>query len=87
MTPHANNHPLPEFNPELNATTRKKLIRVPGTPVSEGKNTERSLRKLASEAFKFTCTQKKTTYKEVANKLIDQMSDEVGRSLVRAITR
>jgi hypothetical protein len=44
--------------------------------MSESKFYERGLKKLAYEAFQFVSQQKKTTYKEVAKKLISQINDE-----------
>jgi hypothetical protein len=59
-----------------NLTTVRKKPYVQNTPVSESKIYERGLKKLAYEAFKFVSHQKKTTYKEVARKLINQLNDE-----------
>jgi len=58
----------------MNTTIRKKGS-IFSTPLSEGKIYERGLKKLAYEAYKFVSHQKKTTYKEVAKKLINQLND------------
>lgn len=44
--------------------------------MSDPRLCERGLKKLAFEAFMFVSTQKKTTYKEVARKLIGQINDD-----------
>mgnify|MGYP000159169329 CR=1 FL=1 len=46
------------------------------TPGAESRTTERGLKRLASEAYNFVTQTKKTTYKDVARKLIEQMSDD-----------
>ena len=51
-------------------------VRKPGlflTPASESRASERGLKKLAWEAFRFVKTSKRTAYKDVANKLIDDL--------------
>ena len=40
------------------------------TPSAECRTPERGLKRLAAEAYRFVTQQKKTTYKEVARKLI-----------------
>lgn len=57
---------------EEGQTTARKSSQWAG----EGKFYERGLKKLAYEAFRFVSNQKKTTYKEVATKLINQLNDD-----------
>ena len=63
--------------------TVQKKIATYNTPQNESKSfspesklCERGLKKLAFEAYLFVSSQKRTTYKEVAKKLIGQLSDE-----------
>ena len=46
------------------------------TPISEGKIYEKGLKKLAKDAYLFVCSQKRTTYKQVARKLIYNLNDD-----------
>lgn len=46
------------------------------TPQTESRPSEKGLKKYASEAFRFVTDKKKTTYKEVASNLIQEMGDD-----------
>ena len=56
-------------------TSKKKAIML-STPISEGKIYEKGLKKLAKDAYLFVCSQKRTTYKQVARKLIYNLNDD-----------
>ena len=47
-----------------------------GTPETDPRNRERGLKKLASEAYRMVSSQRRTTYKEVARKLIGSLNDD-----------
>ena len=47
------------------------------TPGAESRTTERGLKRLASEAYTFVNQCRKTSYKDVARKLIGQMDDDL----------
>lgn len=67
---------LSRIEEEEDDPTARKQAQIQATPATESRCYERGLKKLAYEAFKFVTCQRKTTYKEVARKLIKQLHDE-----------
>ena len=69
--------PIIEEENENTATARKVVEHVSEAAHStEVRFYERGLKKLAYEAFQFVSHQRKTSYKEVALRLISQISDD-----------
>ena len=68
-----------EQKPLQEDPTKKKRVVIHETPASDFKSVSiagKGLKKLAFEAFRFVSTRKKTTYKEVANSLLQQMKED-----------
>ena len=64
-----------DIEPEEDQITIRKNIQIYNTPGADSRASERGLKRLASEAFRFVVNnQKRTSYKEVANKLIGELS-------------
>lgn len=75
ITPRKAEKMLERIEEEEDPTTRKEAV-LQATPATESRCYERGLKKLAFEAFKFVSSQRKTTYKEVARRLIKELHDE-----------
>jgi hypothetical protein len=75
ITPRKAEKLLERIEEEEDPTIRKEAV-LQATPVTESRCYERGLKKLAFEAFKFVSSQKKTSYKEVAKRLIKQLNEE-----------
>ena len=58
------------------STVQKKSAGYGHSSIGEIRLCERGLKRLAYEAFAFVSSQKRTTYKEVAKRLISQLSGD-----------
>jgi hypothetical protein len=75
ITPKKAEKILERIEEEEDPTIRKEAV-MQATPATESRCYERGLKKLAFEAFKFVSSQRKTTYKEVARRLIKELHDD-----------